>query len=297
MAPRDLGQQLYRAGWQQGVLLPALGHSFIFDPDNPLTSAAKRAAKVPDAIIRAAAAPFSVVLAPLRQHDFLAVASQTCDIVKSPDVEPTVLAMRAFVGTNPQTLRAAATNSTSLFLLDPDRNLIVDATVVAAIEKPALLILPLQPGAPNEDLRRRFASWIARRFERAEHSDEIVEAVVAPILNNLRALEATNDSDLAALDEVQQVRFLRLHGMPPYQLRLLFIVAATGLSDGGVALARLVARMRTWFAVGKATLVSWDALSLYQISAGDFADTDRLYLDHYTYRGNTIRGIAPVASW
>ncbi len=90
-------------------------------------------------------------------------------------------------------------------------------------------------------------------------------------------MQKANDPDLRALDMVKEVRLAKIVGDPPYDVRLLFIIPETGLSDDGIALARLVSRMRKWFNPPAARLVAWDAHHIYEISVGDYLDTQLMF--------------------
>lgn len=201
--------------------------------------------------------------------------------------------MRAFATDNNTILKPAVGNSTQYFLLDEQRGLVADSTIIVPIEKPVLLNFTPQLGVLNDNVKRQFARWVAHCFNRPAFSDEVVDAVVAPILENMRIMQENSDSDLDALTMVKEVRIAPLPGEPPYEVNLLFILSENGLPDEGKALTRLVGCMRGWFDPAKATLKTWDAFNLYEISAGDYIDTQRIYLDHYTYQGSTIRGLIP----
>ncbi len=295
----SIGKQLEDAGWEQGSLLPPLACSVVYLPENPVTSIAKAAAR---AAVRGGGAVPPTAVGPVPHHvasggpranDRLVVVSQTCDIVREPTVEPTVMTMRAFVTDNERVLGPAASNSTRNFLLDPDRGLVVDATMVSMVEKPFLATLTPEIGAPDAEMQRRFSLWLAHRFNRPAFPDRVVEAVVAPILDNLRRMQEAGEAELHVLDPVREVRLARLVGGLPFEVRLLFIVPEAGLPDGGVGLARLAGRMRDWFDPDAARLVAAQPLTYHSISVGDYYATDRIYLDYYTYRGRTIQGLGP----
>jgi hypothetical protein len=300
MADDTLGQQLYDAGWDQGVLLPALPWGINFHLDDPLTPIARAAQKEAELAYQEAVQRSSTPLLRRgfarginREKERLVVASQACDLVKKPGVEPTILALRAFTTDKSKILQSAATNSAYYFLLDPQRGLIADATTTALIEKPLLSLYTPEPGISDAATQARFARWLARRFNRPAIPEGVVGAIVKPILENLRQMQEASDPALEALDAVQEVRMARPTGEPPYNIYLVFIISGTELPDQGMALAHLVRRMRSWFDPGKARLVAWGARNLYQISAGDYLDTDQIYLDHYTYQGQTILGLTP----
>ena len=298
MAGISIGKQLEAAGWEQGSLLPPLASSVIYLPSNPVTPISRAAAKQgksPTITANGFVAHHIASGLPRSTEDRLVVVTQTCDIVREPNVEPTVMAMRAFFTDNERVIGPASRNSTRNFLLDPRRGLVVDATVVSIIEKPFLTTVSPETGVPDVETRRRFGLWLGHRFNRPALPDRVVEAVVAPILNNLRTMQEEGDEDWRVLDEIKEVRLGRIAGELPFPVRLLFIVPDEGLADGGIGLTRLVGRMHGWFDPAVARLVAAQPLTYYGISVGDYYATDRVYLDYYTYRGRTIQGLEPIA--
>lgn len=292
MTDPELGKQLYAAGWDQGVLLPPLSRSIVFEPSSALSKLARSAVGAPP-INQSGSAPHGVASGIVAgKKDRFVIATQTCDLVARPDIEPNIVAMRTFFTNDPTTIRIAGGNSSRQFLLDPARGLVVDATVQILVEKPLLLSLTPEPGAPDIERRLRFARWLGHRFDRPVLDDDVVEAVTQPILENLARMDREGDPDFSALDDVRQVRLARISGGKPYDVHLLFIID-TQPSDGGLALARLVKQLGGWLTPGQARLASWDAMTVYDISAGDLLETDQIYLDHYTYRGMTVQGATP----
>jgi len=306
MADNMLGEKLYEAGWRQGVLLPALPYSIIYQVNDPLSKIAKKVAKQSAALelkqreVLAAAdlPPYTIGVASgiTREGDHLVIASQDCDIAGNLSEEPNVVALRAFITENANILRYADSDSSHYFLLDHHRGLVAEASIMVLIEKPVLIDLTPEPGVCNETTKQRFARWIAHHFTRPAFHESIVGAVISPILDHLSQMQKDNDPDLGALDMVREVRLAKIVGRPPFEVRLLFIIPESGLPDNGIALARLVARIGGWFNPLAARLVAWEARHLYEITVGDYLDTERFYLDHYTYRGKTFQGLLPPLS-
>jgi hypothetical protein len=301
MADNKLGEHLYNAGWRQGVLLPPLPWSVIYRSDDPLSKIAKTAKRQPEqrdipAAIGLPLHSIGIASGITRQEDYLVIASQDCNIVRSLSEEPNIVAMRAFTTENSSILGYADSNSTHYFLLDRKRGLVAESSVMALIEKPVLLNFTPEPGARDSATQERFARWIAHRFDRPAFHDNVVGAVIKPLLDNLSQMQKDNDPDLDALDNVREARLAKIVGKPPFDVRLLFIIPQEGLSDNGVAIAHLVSRMRTWFNPLAARLVAWDALHLYEITVGDYLDTQQIYLEQYTYQGQIIQGLLPTAN-
>lgn len=299
MADNELGEHLYNSGWRQGVLMPPLPWSVIYRSDDPLSKIAKlakRQAKQVD-IPAATGLPLhgiGIASGITRREDYLVIASQDCDIVRSLSEEPNIVTLRAFTTENSSILRYADSNSSHYFLLDRKRGLVAESSVMALIEKPVLLNFTPGSGACDSATQERFARWIAHRFDRPAFDDDVVGAVIKPLLDNLSQMQKDSVPDLDALDNVKEVRLAKIVGKPPFDVRLLFIIPEDGLPNNGVALARLVFRIRTWFNPLAARLVAWDARHLYEITVGDYLDTQQIYLEQYTYQGQIIRGLLPT---
>ena len=301
MADNKLGEYLYDSGWRQGVLLPPLPWSVIYRSDDPLSKIARTAKRQARQVDISAAADLplhgtGIASGITRKDDRLVIASQDCDIVRSLSEEPNIVAMRAFTTENSNILKYADSNSSRYFLLDRRRGLVTESTVMVLIEKPVLLNFTPEPGAFDSATQERFARWIGHHFDRPALDDDVVGAIIKPILDNLSQMQKNGDPELEALDTVKEVRIAKIVGKPPFEVRLLFIIPQEGLSDKGVALAQLVSRIRTWFNPLAARLVAWDARHLYEISVGDYLDTQQIYLEQYTYKGQIISGLLPTAN-
>ena len=299
MADNKLGEHLYNSGWRQGVLLPPLPLSVIYRSEDPLSKIAKTAKRRAEqmdipAISGLPLHGIGVASGIVRREDYLVIASQDCDIVRSLSEEPNIVAMRTFTTENNSILRYADSNSSHYFLLDRKRGLVAESSVMVLIEKPVLLNFTPEPGACDSATQERFARWIAHRFDRTAFHDDVIGAVIKPILDNLSQMQKDNDPDLDALDNVKEVHLAKIVGKPPFDVRLLFIIPQEGLSDSGVAIAHLVSRMRTWFNPLAARLVAWEARHLYEITVGDYLDTQQIYLEQYTYQGRIIQGLLPT---
>ncbi len=300
MVDNMLGEQLYNSGWHQGVLLPQLPYSVVYRSDDPVSKIARKANRHQTEqrdTQTIAGLPFRglrIASGIARQGDYLVIASQDCDLVRSLNEDPNIIAIRAFTTGNDDILQYADSNSTRYFLLDRNRGLVAESTFLVLIEKPVLMNFTPEPGVSDGATQERFARWIAHRFDRPAFHDDIVGAVIKPILDNLSQMHRANDPDLSALDNVKEVRLAKIVGKPPFEVRLLFIIPEQGLPDNGVALARLVSRMREWFNPLAARLVAWDAHHFYEITVGDYLDTQQIYLEHYTYRGQIIQGLLPT---
>ncbi len=144
MADNKLGEHLYNSGWRQGVLMPPLPWSVIYRSDDPLSKIAKTAKRQAEQVDIPASTDLplhGIGLASgiTRREDYLVIASQDCDIVRSLSEEPNIVAMRAFITENNSILKYADSNSSHYFLLDRKRGLVAESSVMVLIEKPVLL--------------------------------------------------------------------------------------------------------------------------------------------------------------
>jgi len=292
---QDIGRKLYADGWSQGVLLNPVAVSIVFAPDDPVSKLARAAAAKPgpDTTISRGAA-HGVAFGIPKSTERLIIISQACDIVKPLNDEPNIFAMPVFRTDNVRILGPAARNSSRYFLLDGSRGYVVDATVSVVIEKPLLTTLKPEVGVTTEEDRKRFARWLARRVNRPAISDDVVAAIVKPMLENLRSMQNRGTLDMEILDRISEVRLRVANESLPFHFDLLFIVDNVDTAAMELALAPLIGAMRGWFNPELAILQSWYARSYAEVSVADYLASEQLYLDEYSYEGGTIRGlIAP----
>jgi hypothetical protein len=289
---QNLGRELYRRGWAQGALFTPVAVSVAFDPAKPLSKLARAAAKQGAVEITLAKDTVhgvaSGISASTKQ---MVLISQACDIVRPLNEEPNVFAMPVFQTENARIVGPAARNSTRYFLLDAGRGLIADAATIAVIEKPLLESLTPEVGISTDAQRRRFCRWLARRFRRPTLDDGVVAAIVKPILENLRALQAEGRLDMELLDQILEVRVRVASFTIPYAFDLLLMVEERDLQAMEVRLAPLLGEMRSWFRSEAATLRAWYARCYADVSVADYEVSDQIYLDEYSYKEGSIRGL------
>jgi hypothetical protein len=76
----------------------------------------------------------------------------------------------------------------------------------------------------------------------------------------------------------------------PFRFDLLFIVQEPD-DTIELRLAAFMGDVRKWFIPDAAVLNHWHALAYSEISVADYLAAEQIYLDEYTYRGGTIRGL------
>lgn len=292
----ELGRVLYEAGWSQGCVFGPLTHLVHFHIEDPLNIPKNVVALAREQFEKSKASgvekpAVAQVVRQMKQKDLWVLATQDCDLVKGTSIEPYVVAIRAFATTNERTLTIADGNSSKFFLLDPDQGLVADATVQIQLEKPVLQEFDPKPVIATDDRKRRFARWLARRAERPALPDYLVQVFVDPFLSGLRRLGEENPRSLDCLAEVREAR-VRVSGDVPLTVDLIFFTEAGHPIDGGVGLADLIGHIETWLDP-KLVSLRWATSSLGEISVQDYLATEQIFLDHYTYEGETKTGLGP----
>ena len=102
-------------------MLPPLAWIVIYRNDDPLSKIARTAKRQAGQVTTFAATDLplqglGVASGITRREDYLVIASQDCDLVRSVSEEPNIVAMRAFVTENSSILRYADSNTNRYFL-------------------------------------------------------------------------------------------------------------------------------------------------------------------------------------
>lgn len=128
------------------------------------------------------------------------ILSQDCDIVRDPTIEPCLMVCPLqYVSVEEwEQLRHGPYSPrefpypTDKLGVPEDRRPVVDARVVTSMEKYAIFsdgVQTLRPLSPAQ--HQRFALWIARRFARAAHSDQVEKDVLTPAESVIRGIIRT----------------------------------------------------------------------------------------------------------
>jgi len=290
----ETGKLLYDQGWKQGVAFGPLSYLIHFRISESLRipkSAVEDAQRGLDEGGSAGPAIGQAVVS-AKTKDRWILATQDCDLVKAASIEPNVVAIRCFTTSNERTLIAAASNSSYYFLIDPDEGLVADARIQIQLEKPALReFVPSDPFR-SQEARQRFARWLARRSDRPAVKENVVEYFVAPVLDCLNKLRTTHPAAIECLADVLEIRF-RSIGDSPIETAIVFFVEKGYPLDGGIALAELVGLIIQELDDEASKLVGWDAISYDEISVAEYVAMNQLYLDSYTFQGQTRVGLGP----
>src|SRR6266851_408524 len=283
-----VGEELIRLGWRQGSVLKVP-----FAQKSWLALNISEENSQPSTNFFASSDVWSLQQEALDIGDLLAIASQTCDIKKSPKLEPYVETLRAYWTYERGVIHEAGKNSVRRFVIQRRTNsegkvegLIADATVRIQIEKTSLLRLrPLFNFEENDKITsRRFRKWLAKRYDRPAIPDALVVAVQKPFIKAIDKLHSMDDKH-RILDGIREILFLSYNDFAPFLIDMLFIRDES--SDAPAVSDEDAAKLAGWISDvlkrgGSADLAHWEILSLKKISAYDYANALELPTDQYS---------------
>ncbi len=270
------GDELLKRGWKQGSVFPA--------GSAPVIGINCNAQPPPTWTIEEGKA--------LKATDLFVVATQVCDLKKGPEQEPRVELLRAFWTDNPKIIGFAGKNAVRYFLLARSQRdgkevgLVAEAPVRAFAAKEALL--KCEPQWPfdnnDDDTPRRFARWLAQRYDRPAIPTRVVEAVHRPVVtalsapgcdaNIVRILRAVHEI-LFSYDEGAQLAvemvFMREEGL----------VVGENLSEEDAAV------LAAWLSdvldgEGSAELTGWQISESDSMTVRAYVSMTRLQLDQFS---------------
>lgn len=265
-------------GWQQGdCVLEEQWFIHRFAPELPLTDASK------------GIAPFEggdLVESPVLGFVLL---TQTCDIVrgsaKRPFVEVAPLvevseedAHKIERGRLPQYASIPLLRGRRL-VADLDRTMTVEKAVVAKWQR--------TPGCYTDDERRRFASALARKRARVAFPDDFTE-----FAKQLKArIAEKHDRQSEEGRALRALREIRVRAGPSWdaaevELMFWFIRNEDEIDFEGNRWESFVARwLKLIPASGRFTQVDGSVVTLDDLTARDYVESDQLDLDHLSARG------------
>lgn len=206
----------------QGSVLAKQDISSLVNPEHPLTRAAGEFSEDEDSA--------NVVLV---EYDWVMVATQTCDLARTPRGKYTVV-ICPVVEMQPRYDGNKIKGAQPQFIYLPwhHANTSVEGNVWAAdlryvttVEKSVLIGAQEQSRPPNEH-RRELASRIARLFDRPAIPDDVVERL-SGLSKVARTQHSKQNSAGSVLRNFRQIRVLPTPDYdraPPYELTILFIV-------------------------------------------------------------------------
>jgi hypothetical protein len=220
----------------------------------------------------------------------LVVTSQTCDVIKPPDKEPFIDAVRAYVAK-----QKPNKNSPRYFLLNPDTMLVADAAFHVQLDKEMLLGDSPKPGLSEDPrIQEWFSVWLSNRFIREAFADEVVEAVIRPFKAAIRAFQKSKDPDVQSVLQLCELRILDLQPSASYAVDLVVLTAEPLEGAEELALGRVVDGMRAALVGKTATLQSVNVRTYGDISHADYLATSEIDIDDVTYAGE-LAELSPKA--
>lgn len=268
-----LGEQVFANGWRQGSLFAA--------------------EKAPFSWLQRVGAPpaWRATSKPLKQDDFLVVASQNCDIKKKDDEEPRVEVVRAFWTENPRIIGFGA-NTVRYFVfqvrdLDGRREaLAAEARTRIHIEKKYLIDIVPQSAFQPGDLERplRFSKWLALRYDRPAVPAALERGVQQPLRDAYEKLPES-DEVRTALARVDHILFQKVRPGSAARIQVhVYIMGDGGRATAGPLTPEDAAVVGDWIArtladAGQAELESWEMAGTDTISYLAYVSHHALYLD------------------
>lgn len=286
----EVGEELVRRGWDQGSLIEAWPAPVPYLDRAPAPEGNFETTS-PGGMPEMGG--WEVRQAEIAVGEPLVIASQVCDLARSPTQEPFVEALRAFWTSDRSVIHQARTNSLRRFLLRERSTaeggieaLVADSTLRVLIDKPTLLTLEPQaafdPG--NVNRQREFRRWLGERYSREPLPDHLVLAVQRPIVRAVERLRA-EDGRLRTLFSFREMLCVVRDDGPPLQIELLLVLndgesfPRPSEADSAVLAGWLASVLES---SGKAVLAYWEVLDTSQISVHDYINAYGLPLDDYT---------------
>lgn len=260
------------SSWRQGDC--ALGpHWFVFrlDPSQPLTAAGRTAA---DEGIDLAEEEVAGVV----------VVTQTCDIVRAPAERPFV-EISPLIHVDHDELHAVSRGRLAAHAYLPrlaPMNLVADLDRVMTVEKPVMESWARTPGFDSDAEARAFAAALARKRARFAFPDDFNRlcAKLRSRLIDKHDRESDQGRALRALREIR-VQASPSWDAPEVELWFWFVRADP---EPPSATHDWLSLCKTWLALvppsGRFTSVEGQVVTLEDLSAREYVDSDPLDLDH-----------------
>lgn len=221
----------------------------------------------------------------------LVVVSQDCDIFASPKTEPWVEALMAHWTTDTNEIHAARKgNSARRFLLNESQGkaLVADARRRVHLDKRALLTMDFTPAFGSALASRRFANWVASRYNRPAIPNDLVEAVQKPLVTAVAVLAKQGGPVLGVLNRVAELRFAVVEPQPPWTVHLIAMVDLADQIE-----AEEEAELGGWLEEvlvvekGPVKAIALAFRNETNISHGDYMNTTHLQLDQFSAENDT----------
>lgn len=276
--------------WRQGdFVLQEDWFSYRFDPNCPISEESKDIVQQDN--------PVETDLAESGVPGFV-VITQTCDIVRSCSERPFLEVAPLEKIDNEQTLKeiqrgkrpryAYISGCANQFLVaDLDRVMTVEKAVVARQ-------WTRNEGCKNEQEARQLSHALARKRVRPAFPDDFIE-VVKPLLDRMTEKHDKNSPEGEALRELREIRVCASPSWDSSEVELMFYFIANESSlkegdQGGMKLQGQPSQdlLDKWLNLinksGRFNEILGDIVTLKDITAEEYVESDRLDLDHLSYR-------------
>lgn len=276
--------------WRQGdFVLQEDWFSYRFDPNCPISEESKDIVQQDS--------PVETDLAESEVLGFV-VITQTCDIVRSCSERPFLEVAPLEKIDNEQTLKEIQRGNrprypyisgcaNQFLVADLDRVMTVEKAVVA-------LRWTRHEGCQNEQEVRQLSHALARKRIRPAFPDDFTK-VVKPLLDRMTKKHDKNSSEGEALRELREIRVCASPSWHASEVELMFYFIAneSSLEEGdkeGIKFQGQLSQdlLDKWLNLMKKSRrfnkILGDIVTLKDITAEEYVESDRLDLDHLSYR-------------
>ncbi len=220
-------------------------------------------------------------------HDGAAfvVASQDCDVdARTKDEQCVEVMVARWTGKKSEIDTARKGNSWRLFLLQEGdgQALVADARLRTWVEKTSLAEAQSFETVLDPGRARRFARWVAGRYDRPALDDRVVIALQRPIVESVLDARKKNQELWRLLDGlVDEIRFAVPQGDPPWPRLDFIFLLEDGAQLAGDGRRELLGWLQAVVVGARATAECHAAVETpSSISLRHYLDTERLPLDY-----------------
>jgi hypothetical protein len=264
------------ADWRQGdCVLGEQWFAYRVDPSVGLTVAARAAAKAGADLAETFVAG-------------LVVVTQSCDVVRGCEDRPFV-EVSPLVELDEDAFRDAERGRRLRYAVIPalaDRRLVADLDRTMTVEKSVVARWQRISGCPSDEQARRFASALARKRERFAFPDDFT-MLAKKLTARLTDKHDRKSDEGNALRSLREIRVRAAPSWDAQAVELMFWFIqedGVGLPEPGLSEKQLSAWLALLVPAGRFTNVDGQVVTLDDMTARDYADSDPFDLDYLSSR-------------
>jgi len=213
----------------------------------------------------------------------LVVLSQSCDVVRSPEIYPFV-EVAPLVSLDRQRIAEVRGLRLRRYAFVPGvegDDLVADLGRVMSVDKTLLAALPRTVGCRSDEERRRFASAVAQKYSRFAFPDDFVE-IVSPLRKRLILRSGKQSAEGKAVTALYQVRVRAAESWNETRIETYFwfLWDETDPSTEGIDWPKWCDEWLRLIKPSDKYEVMGSAAGLEDLTAREYIESDALDLDH-----------------